>query len=271
MGIKVRKPMPPETKAKIGAGVKARMAAKKSAAQATDIPQAAVLPLTIGQIITQLRTCWKCGEGWRLKFGRLLIQYHDAAEYGDWIKSLKSEFDLHRQTAWNWMKKAAEVDGILLQEEKTNNDEPDNFPEDIADGLDEHQSILDKIEKDRIKTVPISMIKVTGTKEEQDRYKAVVKKDREWVLKIQHDAFHTILAGKPPEYSEADDRPHKRLETLPDDAVENPIYFDQPEMPVAEEAEIMPAFYSGDNDVDSRNIIALPEILGGQPEPHNAA
>jgi hypothetical protein len=210
----------------------------------------------------EMRACWKRGEGWQVEFGLLLIQFRNVTEHGEWIKFLETEFDLHRQTAWNWMRKAAEVHCVTLDDRIENRvDEPDNLPEEVADGLQEHQDKLDELEENGSKIVLISLLKLDVTEDEKERYKAVLKSERDWVRVILRDAFDKILEGKPVI------RTGKMVAIMPDDCVENPVYFDQPEMPLVSTKE--PEIMSGDRPISEHLTIGengLPEKFFEHPE-----
>jgi transposase-like protein len=135
----------------------------------------------------EMRACWKRGEGWQIEFGRLLRKYRTVTLPGEWIKFLKSEFDLHRQTAWNWMRKAAEADGVsFLDEPQTRVDEPDTFAETVhAEINDAH----DNVENAKKKIAPFRMILDDVTPAEREQYQAACKENRERVQDVSRILF----------------------------------------------------------------------------------
>lgn len=118
---------------------------------------------------TEMRACWKRGEGWRIEFGRLLRKYRLVTEHGQWIKFLKAEFDLHRQTAYRWMRKSAEADGVPFDEPWTQVDEPDEFSETVNDAIDEAR---DNVENAKKKSSPFRMVLDNVSPSEREEYQA---------------------------------------------------------------------------------------------------
>jgi hypothetical protein len=146
----------------------------------------------------RLRAAWHFGDDWRLTFGRELIATRDDIPHGEWIKFLESEFGLHRQTAYNWMRKAAEADGVSLDEPQTNGDEPDTHADDVAGLIADEQNKVEKALDVQLNgPKPIRLVLDAATEDEKELYKAELKSNREWVQGILRDAFNTILAGKP--------------------------------------------------------------------------
>jgi hypothetical protein len=93
----------------------------------------------------EMRACWKRGEGWQVEFGLLLYKYRKAVAHGQWIKFLKSEFGLHRQTAWRWITAATEHYNLPpLSDEVNEPDEPNPLPEKIAKAIKEHKEKIAK-------------------------------------------------------------------------------------------------------------------------------
>ncbi len=148
----------------------------------------------------QLRATWKMGEGWRLEFGRQLIQFREVAPHGVWISFLESEFGLNRQTAYNWMNKAKEADGIKLDAETVNTDEPDTHAETVSTMIDEEREKVNEALKRDLNGPKSYRIIVEGvTEDEKGMFKLVMSKEHEWVQSILREAFYTIIKGKPME------------------------------------------------------------------------
>src|ERR1700723_144434 len=156
-------------------------------------------PATDVEVIKdQLRATWKLGQGWRLEFGRLLIKFRAVCDHGTWVAFLESEFRLHRQTAFNWMNKAKEADGVKLDEETVNTDEPDAHAETVSTMIDqEREKVNEAIGRDLNGPKSYRIILEGVTEDEKDLFKAVMKMEREWVQGILRQAFNTIIAGKP--------------------------------------------------------------------------
>jgi hypothetical protein len=152
----------------------------------------------VESIKDRLRILWQSGSGWRLEFGRELREYRKVTQHGEWIKFLESEFGLHRQTAYNWMRKAAAADGVSLDEPQNNNDESDAYADEVAGLIAEEQARVEKAEDVKLNgPKPYRLLLDSVTEDEKDMFKAELKSDREWVQSILRAAFETIIAGKP--------------------------------------------------------------------------
>jgi hypothetical protein len=165
----------------------------------------------------RLRAKWHFGDNWRLEFGRELRISRNDIPHGEWIDFLETEFGLHRQTAYNWMRKAAEADGVSLDEPQTNSDEPDTHAETVTSLIDEAR---EKVENAPVLNGPkqYRLILDAVTEDEKELFKAEMKSDRDWAQSILRTAFETVIAGKPVVHAD-----RVAMEMLPEDNVLLPI------------------------------------------------
>jgi len=163
----------------------------------------------------QLRAKWQNGNEWRLEFGRLLIVFRKEAQHGEWIEFLQTEFGLHRQTAYNWMRQAKETDGLPVDEALNLSDETDPHAEDVGDLIAEEQEKVNAAKKMQLNgPKPIRLVLDAVTEDEKEHYKDHLKRDHRWVQSILRRAFDEILVGK------VVIRTGNALQQVPEDTVE---------------------------------------------------
>jgi transposase-like protein len=172
----------------------------------------------------QLRAKWQNGNEWRLEFGRLLIAFRKEAQHGEWIEFLKTEFGLHRQTAFNWMQQAKKTDGLPIDETLNLSDETDPHAEEV-DGLiaEERGKIAAAKNMQLNGPKPIRLVLDAATEDEKEAYKEQLKRDHQWVQGILRRAFDEILVGNPVI------RTAKTLEVLPDEP--DPMFATDADLP----------------------------------------
>lgn len=150
--------------------------------------------LDVNSIKDQLRACWQRGSEWRLEFGRLLTQLRAVTGHGEWIKFLESEFGLHRQTAHNWMLKAKEADGVPIDEEVEQDDQPDEYASEVKERIADERAERDEKSSPR----RFKMVLVSVSPDEISRYNEQMKTNRAFVQNVLRKAFEEILAGPTP-------------------------------------------------------------------------
>jgi hypothetical protein len=144
------------------------------------------------QLEADLRACYKHGKEWRLEFGRLLLNYRRLVPDG-WVKFVKDEFDLHRQTAWRWMHEACDVDGMPYPDVAVKSEadpDPDTQADTILEAL---QEAREEVEEAKKRKAPFRMIVDDVTDDERERFQEIWKNQRSRVQEILRNALDEIL------------------------------------------------------------------------------
>ncbi len=205
---------------------------------------------------------------YRIKAGRLLnklqgiIEEHEG--YGTWESRCRDTYKIEPRTARNYMRDAREADNPAPAMTENNSDVEmvDPYSDQVKEAIAEEKARREERRREGEAssggTVKVHLT-LNVTKDEMQLFKAATKLDPTRTRNILHAAFLEIIQSPADSGTE--------LENMPEDAVENPTYPDQFEVPLIKTRKRIALLPFDDQPTILNNC--LPSTTGSQPEVPN--